>query len=215
MAYDVFFLSYGEPVADRHWNLLRQIAPHAHHVQGIDGIRKAHRQCAHLSRTANFFVVDADNEVLDVDFRLRVPRDDQGYVHVWRALNPVNGLVYGWGAVKLFPRQLLLDDAAMPLDLTNSFPMKVVEQIGSVTHFNTSGFNAWRAAFRECVKLTVRDDAESRAHLAVWCSVARGAHAEDCLHGARDGRAYALAHPDEVDRINDWAWLRARYAAHG
>jgi len=213
MAYDLFFLSHGEQNAEKHWFRLREMAPHAQRVEGIDGILLAHQRCAQLARTANFFVVDADNEVLDLDVRLRLPAYDQNYVHIWRAKNPVNGLVYGWGGIKLFPRKLLRDATVMPLDLTTSFTIKVVEDIGSITHFNTSAYDAWRSAFRECVKLTCIDNDESRARLAVWCSVARGAYAEDCLRGACDGRVFAMVHRNEVGRINDWDWLRARYAA--
>jgi hypothetical protein len=213
MAYDVFFLSHDEPLADSHWQRLQQLAPHARRIDGIDGIRNAHRQCARLARTSLFFVVDADNEVLDFDFRIRIPVYDQAYVHVWRAMNPVNNLIYGWGGIKLFPRKLLLDEAVMPLDMTSSFPMKIVEQIGSITRFNTSGFDAWRSAFRECVKLSVVDTIESRERLHIWCSVANGDFAEDCLRGAREGHDFARTHPADVGRINDWAWLRARYNA--
>lgn len=211
MAYDVFFLTHGEPLADIHWQRLLMMAPHARRVDDIDGIRNAHRQCAKLARTTLFFVVDADNEVLDFDFRIRIPVYDQSYVHVWRAMNPVNDLIYGWGGIKLFPRKLLLDEAAMPLDMTSSFQMKLIEQIGSITRFNTSGFDAWRSAFRECVKLTVVDTTESRERLEVWCSVAKGDFAEECLRGANEGRAFALNQRTEAGRINDWAWLAAYY----
>ena len=211
MAYDLFFLSHGEPIAETHWQRLVERAPYARRVDGIDGILAAHRQCAKLARTTHFFVVDADNEVLDVNFRLRLPAHDQPYVHVWRARNPVNDLVYGWGGIKLFPRRVLLVDGAMPLDMTMSFPLKIVEQIGSITHFNSSAYDAWRSAFRECVKLACLDDAASRARLDVWCSVAHGDFAEECLRGARMGKCFAGEQPDQVGLINDWPWLLDKY----
>lgn len=214
MAYDLFFLSHGEPMADLHWNVLSRGHPYARRIDGIDGIRAAHRACARAARTSNFFVVDADNEILDIDFAIRLPDYDKQYVHVWRARNPVNDLVYGWGGVKLFPKKLLLDEAEMPLDMTTSFALKIMDQVGSITHFNTSAYSTWRSAFRECVKLACGDTEDSRARLETWCTVAHGVFADDCLRGARAGRAYGLAHRDDrpaLLRINDWAWLRQQF----
>lgn len=217
MTYDLFLLSHGEPMADLHWRALVQRAPHARRVDGINGILAAHQHCATLARTSHFFVVDADNEITDIDFSIKLPDYDKRYVHVWRARNPLNGLVYGWGGIKLFPRKLLLQQQVMPLDMTGSFPLKLVPIVGSITHFNTSPFATWRSAFRECVKLVRSPTDESRERLAVWCDVARGPYAEWCLLGARDGREYGITHhdqPDMLSKINDWLWLEQRFKDH-
>ena len=210
MAYDLFFLSHGEPMADWHWRVLAQAQPHARRVDGIDGILAAHQQCARLARTSHFFVVDADNEILDCDFALRLADHDKPYVHIWRAKNLVTGLVYGWGGIKLFPRKLLLGVDRMPLDMTTSFPLKIVEVVGSITHFNTSPYSTWRSAFRECVKLAHNTDPESRVRLDVWCSTAQGLYASWCLKGACAGRDYGMAQAD-LTRINDWSWLHQQF----
>jgi hypothetical protein len=214
LAYDLFFLSHGEPMAEWHWRNLLRTQPHARRVDGIDGILAAHRQCASLARTTNFFVVDADNEILDCDFHLRLADHDKQYVHIWRARNPVNGLVYGWGGIKLFPRKLLLGVEQMPLDMTTSFPLKIVDVIGSVTHFNSSPFSTWRSAFRECVKLARNSDPDSRARLDVWCSTAHNLYADWCLTGASAGRHYGMTQTDPAAllRINDWPWLHEQFA---
>lgn len=203
-------------MADLHWRVLCHAHPHARRVDGIDGILAAHRECARLARTSNFYVVDADNEILDIDFCLRLPDYDKQYVHVWRARNPVNGLVYGWGGIKLFPKKLLLNEATMPLDMTTSFPLKIMPTIASITHFNTSAFSTWRSAFREGVKLTCSTSEESQQRLTIWCSTAHGPFAEECLSGARAGRDYGIAQCDDREmllRINDWNWLRAQFEA--
>jgi hypothetical protein len=209
--YDLFFLSHNEPFADIHWRALSKDHPHAKYVDGIDGILAAHRHCAVQARTTNFFVVDADNEILDVDFKIKLADYDREFVHVWRARNLVNGLVYGWGGVKLFPRKLLLAREDMALDMTTSFPMKIMPVIGSVTHFNTSPFNTWRSAFREAVKLVLNDDQDSRERLETWCTVAHGPFSLWCLRGACMGRDYGAVHKDDMAmllNINDWTWLR-------
>ena len=139
--YDVFFLNYQEPMADTHWRALSRLLPSARRVSGVAGIHAAHRRCAELSTTRMFYVVDADNEVIDFDFRFKPPPYDQGYVHLWFARNPVNELVYGWGGIKLFPKSLVLGLEGTPLDMTTSFPLKIVPEVASITHFNTRLFS--------------------------------------------------------------------------
>lgn len=214
--YDIFFLSHGEPMADIHWKLVHNIQPHARRIAGIDGILTAHRHCAQQARTSNFFVIDADNEVLDVDFAIRLPEYDRHYVHVWRAKNPVNGLVYGWGGIKLFPKKLLLSEHQMPVDMTTSFDLKMMPTVGSITHFNTSPFDTWRSSFRECVKLTNNPSQDSLERLAVWTNVAHGPYAEWCLHGARAGQDYGKTYRHNQPmllKINDWTWLQEQFDA--
>ncbi len=212
--YDIFFLNYHEPMADINWKILSGSQPHARRLPPVDGILAAHYNCAKMSRTSNFFVVDADNEVINVDFRIKLSEWDRNYVHVWRSKNPVNNLTYGWGGVKLFPKKLLLETDRMPIDMTTSFPLKIVNVVGSITHFNTSPFDTWRSSFRECVKLSKNDDQESQERLNVWCSVANGQYAEWCLKGANSGREFGFKHrnvPDMLKSINDWMWLRERF----
>jgi hypothetical protein len=215
--YDIFFLSHGESIADLNWQEFTskyENLPHARRVDGIDGILNAHKYCAALSRTSNFFVIDADNEVLDVDFSIKLSIYDKNYVHIWKAKNPMNDLVYGWGGIKLFPKKLLLKLDYMPLDMTTSFPLKIMSELGSITHFNTSAFDTWRSAFRECVKLSRNDDKESNKRLNVWCSVAHGPYSDWCLAGACAGREHGVKYkndPDMLMKINDWAWLEKKF----
>lgn len=211
--YDIFLLSYGEPLADKHWSNLKEKYPNAKRVDGIDGIMNAHRHCSLMSMTSHFFVIDADNEILDFDFKFKLEEWDKPYVHVWRAINPINGLVYGWGGIKLFPKKLFKNQD-MPLDMTTSFPLKIMDEVASITHFNSSPFDTWRSAFRECVKLSCKDDQESRERLNIWCSVAHGNFFEHSLRGSCEGLEYGLKHRDDVSmlmKINDWFWLKERF----
>lgn len=209
--YDVFFLSYDEPMAELHFAALRAQAPSLRRVQGVAGIHAAHSECARLARTSHFYVVDADNELLDYDFSYKVPAWDAGYVHLWQARNPVNGLVYGWGGVKLFPRRLVRAMDRHGLDMTTSFPLKMMPSVKSVTHFNYAPLETWRSAFREAAKLARSSDPDAVQRLAVWTSVAAGPYAAECLRGARAGAAFARACPDDLVRINDYQWLAGRF----
>lgn len=210
---DVFFLSYDEPHADRHWEILKASIPFARRVHGISGIQAAHKHCAGISRTPFFFVVDADNEVIDFSpFEYEVNTWDRDYVHLWFARNPVNGLEYGWGGLKLFPRSVFARTEPR-LDMTTSLPLKVFKEVKSITHFNTSPFDTWRSAFREAVKLVQNPTEEQQEWLRVWCTKASGPYADMCLLGAQEGRQYGNDHhEEELMVINDYNWLKEQFA---
>ncbi len=53
---DVFFLSYDEPFADEHYELLQLVAPHAKRVHGIKGIFNGHKECARRAMTKIFML---------------------------------------------------------------------------------------------------------------------------------------------------------------
>lgn len=209
--YDIFFISYDETYADMAYQRLRERLPIVNRVTGINGIHNAHIECAKRSKTSHFFVIDADNRIDDYDvFSYQIPVYDEPYVHLWYAKNPVNGLIYGWGGVKLFPKAVFDDLDQMPLDMTTSFPLKIIKTVVSTSQFNTSPFETWRAAFRECVKLSAAEQTEETVErLRIWTTVAKGPYAEYCLLGAKAG----LAHTKENSfLINDYKWLREQFA---
>ena len=50
-----------------------------------------------------------------------------------------------------------------------------MEQISNTSRFNSTPFNTWKSAFRECVKLSSKvidrqDNKETEARLDVWCN---------------------------------------------
>lgn len=219
---DVFFVYYKEPNTEQNWLRLLEFAPDAIPVGDIEGIHAAHRACAERASTTHFIVVDADNWVLSGHpFEERAY--DPGAVYVWRARNAVNGLVYGNGAIKALPREATL---AVPntVDMTSgiSRDYRIVDVLASEHRFDASAYDAWRTAFRECVKLASsiipnQKSDETRARLDAWCSeiLAQGEHAEFCVRGARMGRQYGERHrddPDALRRINDYEWLIDRFA---
>jgi hypothetical protein len=202
MAYDLFFLSYNEPNADDNWHKLKSRFLHAKRVEGIQGIHSAHKACAKRCLTSHFFVVDADSEILDFDFTFKVSEYDKDYVHLWYARNPVNGLEYGWGGLKLFPRKLVHNSEVSGVDMTTSFSLKV---------FNSTPFDAWRSAFREAVKLYPQCNAEAKERLLAWeTKSTQGQNADWVQAGVRDGVAYAV-HNHKLFMINDWQWLQEQF----
>ena len=203
MRYDIIFISYNEPQADENFACLKARFPYAQRVQGIKGIHQAHIAAAKKAFTKMFWVVDADAQILDTfNFDHVVSEYDLENVHVWRSMNPINDLEYGYGGVKLLPKSLTQSmDVSRP-DMTTSISslFKAMPEISNVTAFNVDAFNTWKSAFRECVKLASK-------------TIDRQ-FGRDAIEGAVQGKQYGLENKDNneaLKMINDFDWLRERF----
>lgn len=176
---DIFFLSYDEPNADKNFELLKSRFPHARRIHGIKGIGNAHRAAAKKANTSNFYVVDADAEILSSFHFLFKPNEhDKHYVHVWYAFNPAIDQSYGYGGVKMFNKKMF-SGKEKGLDFTSTISengLKIHEEVACITHFNSDHLRAFRGAFREAVKLSLTinnstDSAivkEAKERLKLW-----------------------------------------------
>lgn len=217
--FDKFFISYDEKYANRHFNLLKRRFPDIKRVHGVEGIANAHRRCAELSDTNMFWTIDADTIVDDgFDFSFKPIEYDRKYLHLWNSRNPVNGLEYGWGAVKLWPRDLVgSHDGGSYLDYTTSVgSLKLIDEVVATSCFNSDPFRAWRSGFREAVKLARNtregDAGESLHRLHAWCAISnRVPFATDAITGANDGLWYYMNADEPIAQINDFSWLRSFY----
>jgi hypothetical protein len=164
--FDVVFLSYDEPNADLHYANLCNIAPWAKRVHGVKGSDAAHKCAADLSETEWVITVDADNIVNPKFFDLELDMSDPAIqVYGWCARNKINGLRYGNGGIKIWKKDFILnmktheastsDRAQVDFcweDGYRNFPLIYSDSI-----INGSPFQAWRAGFREGVKMTLLD----------------------------------------------------------
>jgi hypothetical protein len=212
--YDIVFISYNETNADSNFAHLKNRFPLAKRVHGIKGIHNAHIAAAKKSMTKMFWVVDADAIILDTfNFDYQLTDGELNIVHVWRSRNPVNGLEYGYGGVKLLPKQLTIDMDTNTTDMTMNISkqFKAMEEVSNITAFNIDPLSTWRSAFRESCKLAVNNDKESLYRLGVWCqldnNVPYGAYA---YLGASAGRQYGeknASNWEALNKINDFTWL--------
>lgn len=220
--YDIIFISYNEPNADENFAKLRERFPYAHRVHGIKGIHQAHIAAAKKAFTKMFWVVDGDAVILDTfNFDYEVSKYDLECVHVWRSRNPINGLEYGYGGVKLLPKKLTMDMDVSKPDMTTSISplFKVMPEVSNITAFNTDEFSTWRSAFRECVKLSSRvidrqNYQETADRLTAWLTYSDAPFAQYSAEGAYDGREYGRANKDNLEalaKINDFEWLESRF----
>jgi len=224
--YDIVFISNGEPNADDNFDLLSEKFPRTKRVMDIKGIHAAHKRAAELVETDMFWVVDGDAEIIDgFDFDYYVPAydiDGKDTVHVWRSLNPINGLVYGYGGVKLLPTNLTrnMDESTTDMTTSISDKFKGIEEMSNTSAFNTDSFSAWRSGFRECAKLASRTiarqkDEETEFRLEAWCT--RGADkpfGKAAIAGAIAGKEFGRLNKDnaaELAKINDFEWLKEEF----
>lgn len=219
--FDIVFISYNEANADSNWQLLKNRFPIARRVHGIQGIHNAHIAAANAVRTKMFWVVDGDSQIVDsfnfVD-PVRIWKPEES-VFVYKALNPINGLTYGNGGIKLLPREATINMSVDTVDMTTSIGnyFTAVDEVASITDFNTDPFNTWRSAFRECVKLSSKVIArqistETEKRLEVWCTQGFDKkYGKECISGALAGREYGQNESNSLLKINDYQWLRNYY----
>jgi len=213
--YDIVFISYDEINADANYARLKERFPLAKRVHGVDGIHNAHIAAAKKAFTKMFWVVDADAIILDdFNFDYEVTKWDLDVVHVWRSRNPVNGLEYGYGGVKLFPKILTINMRTDTVDMTTtiSSKFKAMPTVSNITAFNTDAFTTWRSAFRECCKLVLINNEESLVRLDRWCTIGSDLNA---INGAKAGKIYGEKNASDMEalaKINDFTWLKDQWS---
>lgn len=225
---DIVFLSYDEPNAEQNWADLRNKVPRAKRVDRVRGINKAHKECARVSETEQFIVIDGDTTVEPDFFGLTVNMlAEWNCIHNWPSRNSVNGLMYGNGGIKCWTKTLIneLQSHEIATQSTNALDFfwtanhLAMRGVYSRTNINHTPMQAWRAGFREGVKLCMRDGRIvtldefsalrpiNKARLAIWCSV--GADVKNgkwAMLGARQGAVKALTEegwdPKEIIDFN-------------
>lgn len=223
LQFDIVFISYNEPNADKNYEELISKFPFAKRIHGVKGIHQAHIEAAKLCETTMFWVVDGDAIIADdFNFSFNVQKWDRDTVHVFKSKNPINDLIYGYGGVKLLPTELVLKMDVNSVDMTTSISKKFksIDRVSNITGFNTDPFNTWKSAFRECVKLSSKVidgqiDEQTQERLDIWCSVGSDrAYGEYAIKGAIAGKQFGLTNSldkEMLSKINDWKWLQDEF----
>ena len=221
--YDIVFISYQEPNADSNYQRLIDRFPTVKRIHGVKGIHQAHIAAAKKCFTKMFWIVDGDAEIVeDFDFSYEPDAWTQDCIHVWRSINPINNLVYGYGGVKLFPRRMTINMDISKPDMTTSITdrFKAMPDISNITSFNTDPFNTWKSAFRECAKLSSKvidrqKDDETNRRLKIWQTVGKDKpYGEYAIAGAKQGADYGLENQGSIEalyKINDFDWLQEKF----
>lgn len=209
----VVYLSYDEPQREEFWARIRNLVPWAVRVHGVKGSDAAHKAAAEASDTERFILIDGDNLPDEKFFNLTLQFPDESWeqaVFRWRARNHVNGLMYGNGGISSWTREFVRDmrthentDGRVETVVEFCFDPRywAMHDCYSTTYPNGSPFHAWRAGFREGVKMCLdqgrrptitefRDRVHQRNldHLTVWHNVGTDVeNGEWAIAGARQG----------------------------
>ena len=226
---DCIYLSYDEPQKEEFWVKISNMVPWARRVDGVKGSDAAHKAAAQASTTERFVLIDGDNmpdpEFFNQTLDLSRPDYDRA-VFRWRARNHINGLMYGNGGMSSWTRQFVMDMNTH--EHTDGRDETVVEfcfdplywamhDCYSTTYPNGSAFHAWRAGFREGVKMCLnkgsrptvsdfRDRVHQRNldHLTVWHNVGADVdHGLWAIAGARQGTYMTM--------LSDWDYREVQW----
>ena len=160
---DCVFLTYDEPNKEENWVKIKNMVPWARRVDGVKGSDAAHKAAADASDTDRFVLVDGDNIPDPEFFNLQLKLNhDENCVFRWRARNHINGLMYGNGGLSVWSKQFVYNmrtheasDGSTENDVEFCFYPNyyAMHDCYSTTYPNASAFQAWRAGFREGVKM--------------------------------------------------------------
>jgi len=229
---DCIYLSYDEPKKEEYWIKIKNMVPWAKRIDGVLGSDAAHKAAAQVSDTERFILVDGDN-IPDPAFfnqTLNFPTaEHERAVFRWRARNHVNGLMYGNGGLSSWTREHVINMRTH--ENTDGRDETVVEfcfdplywpmhDCYSTTYPNQSPFHAWRAGFREGVKMCLQrgrrptlDEFKKQVlrnldHLTIWHNVGADAeHGEWCIAGARQGTYMTMLTAWNYTLVQDFSAL--------
>lgn len=236
---DIIYLSYDEPNAEKNYADLLTKVPWAKRVHGVEGSDAAHKECARISDTDRFVTVDGDNtikqefinQILDFDEHA----DLENSVISWCGKNIINGLMYGNGGLKCWPKEYVLNmrthenadpnNASAQVDFC--WDLKYIQQNScySLVHNNETPQQAWRAGFREGVKMALdrgvkptKEDFlnghwKNLHRLWIWLMV--GADVKNghwAIYGAREGLNMTMNTDWDYVNVRDFEYLNNMWA---
>jgi hypothetical protein len=224
---DCIYLSYDEPQKEEFWVKIKNMIPWARRVDGVKGSDAAHKAAAEESFTERFIVIDGDN-MPDMEFfnlTLEFDNVDEVYQRAqfrWKARNHINGLRYGNGGISSWTKEYVMNmkthessngDEKTTVDFCLDSSDNLYWSMNdcySTTYPNYTSFQAWRAGFREGVKMclnggvkpTVEEfvqyaSSRNMNNLTIWHNV--GTDVENgiwAIYGARLGTYMTM--------LSDW-----------
>ena len=229
---DIIFLSYDEPNAEKNYADLCSKVPWAKRLHGVEGSDAAHKACADLSETEYFVTVDADN-IVDPEFlNQEVDYEALGlsaeHVFSWCGKLHVNGLMYGNGGLKMWTRKFVHNmkthehseegDDRGKVEFCFDDKYYQFNENFSLSYTNATPWQAWRAGFREGVKMSLDqgskvDDLrkvwwQNYQRLLVWSQVGADVrHGIWSILGARQGCYLTNCTPWDYANVRDFEWL--------
>ena len=227
---DIIYLSYDEPNAEKNYADLLTKVPWAKRVHGVEGSDAAHKACANLSDTDRFITIDGDNIIEQSFIQQELDLNDhqqlENCVISWCGKNVINGLLYGNGGIKCWPKEFVLnmkthenaesDNPHAQVDFC--WDVQYIQQNSwfSTVYNNDTPYQAWRAGFREGCKMSLDRGVKPETskefidghwknlhRLYIWLMI--GSDVKNglwAIHGAREGLRKTM--------LTDWDYINVR-----
>lgn len=236
---DCIYLTYDEPKKEEFWVQIQNMVPWAKRVDGVKGSDAAHKAAADASDTERFILIDGDNLPDPSFFNQQMLLDDNNRdcVFRWRARNNINGLMYGNGGLSSWTKDFVYNmrtheasDGSHETLVEFCFHPQywAMADCFSTTYPNGSPFQAWRAGFREGVKMCLDRGAkpniaefESRVvsrnfdNLCIWQTVGHDAeNGQWAIYGARLGSYYTMLTDWDYAEVQDFGRLANIWEQH-
>jgi len=216
---DCIYLSYDEPQKEEFWLKIKNMVPWAKRIDGVKGSDAAHKAACEASDTERFILIDGDNMPEESFFNIQLNFTDKDETFRkaqfrWKAINSINGLRYGNGGMsswtKTYVREMKTHEHQTEGDVSRiaDFCLDSKDNLYwamhdcySTTYPNYTPFQAWRAGFREGVKMSLdrgakpsvdqfKETVASRNlnNLTIWHNIGRDVeNGEWAIYGARLG----------------------------
>jgi len=232
---DVIYLSFDEPQKEEFWLKIKNMVPWAKRVDGVKGSDAAHKAAGELSDTPRFFLIDGDNLPDESFFNMQLDFTDKDPIYQqaqfrWKAIISIIGLRYGNGGMsswtKTYVKEMKTHEAQTEGDISRVVDFCLdskdnlywaMHDCYSTTYPNYTPFQAWRAGFREGVKMclnqgrvpNIEQFKESVANrnlnnLTIWHNV--GSDVENGRH-AMLGAQYGTY----MTMLTDWNHLEVQW----
>ena len=235
---DCIYLSYDEPQKEEFWVKIQNMIPWARRVDGVKGSDAAHKAAAEESDTERFILIDGDNLPNPEFFNLTLDYTNKDPVYElaqyrWRATNHINGLRYGNGGISSWTKTYVMnmrthensDGGASTtvdfcLDSSDNLYWSMYDCY-STTYPNYTPFQAWRAGFREGVKMCLvnglrpsisdfrhRVSTRNLDHLTIWHNV--GMDVENgkwAIYGSRLGTHMTMLTDWDYSQVQSFEYL--------
>jgi hypothetical protein len=226
---DCIYLTYDEPNKEETWVKIKNMVPWAVRVDGVKGSDAAHKAAADASTTDRFVLIDGDN-IPDPKFFNLTLEVDEVCAYRWRAKNHINGLMYGNGGLSVWSKEFIYamrtheaTDGTAENDVEFCFYPNyyAMHDCYSTTYPNVTAFQAWRAGFREGVKMCLNKGARPTLtdfqhrvhqrnldHLTVWHNVGRDVeHGIWAIAGSRMGTYMTMLTEWDYRLVQDFTAL--------
>jgi len=230
---DCIYLTYDEPNKEENWIRIKNMVPWARRVDGVKGSDTAHKAAGQASDTERFILIDGDNLPDPAFFNLTLEFPTAEYeqaTYRWRARNHINGLMYGNGGLSSWTKQFVeimqtheASDGTVENDVEFCFYPNywAMHDCYSTTYPNASAFQAWRAGFREGVKMCLNRGAKPTVaefqqrvhqrnldHLTIWHNVGQDVdHGIWSIAGSRMGTYMTMLTAWDHTQVQDFARL--------